>query len=250
MKNIIRRAKTIKKHLTPNFEESSNLIFKTLNENIIKVKTALMRPKLNQDEKKPTISTETKFYGQCLHERSQKFAKNHMQHSQTFFRDMSVKDEAKVLWIGCSDSRVDPAMILNNPFGSMMVQRNVANQVNLADANVLSVIEQAVILQNVEYIVVCGHTKCGGVHASCGNVDHLDSHLKDFLAPVHGLFHKIKDAVEESGEDIKEVMYRENIRMQMANLMEIECVKDAVEAGNLTLIPMLFNIEKGFLEEI
>ena len=132
----------------------------------------------------------------------------------------------------------------------MNIQRNIANQVNPNDSNVMSVIEDAVLFQKVEYIVVCGHTNCGGVNASCSQPKNLDKSLEKYLEPVRDLFQKVRKELKGEENCILDVMYKENVKKQIQNLMEIDIVKNAVDSGKLTLIPMIFKLDKGILEEI
>jgi carbonic anhydrase len=71
----------------------------------------------------------------------------------------------KVLWIGCSDSRVIPEQITSAEPGELFVIRSVANLVPPAGIGpaVGAVIEYAVLHLRVPHIVVCGHTECGGI---------------------------------------------------------------------------------------
>ncbi|KAG6793498.1 hypothetical protein POTOM_002707 [Populus tomentosa] len=67
----------------------------------------------------------------------------------------------------CSDSRVCPSHVLDFQPGEAFVVRNVANMVPPYDqtkyAGVGAAIEYAVLHLKVEYIVVIGHSACGGI---------------------------------------------------------------------------------------
>ncbi|GJE94241.1 carbonic anhydrase [Phanerochaete sordida] len=69
----------------------------------------------------------------------------------------------RVFWIGCADSRVPESVILNQLPGQIFTHRNIANQVQLTDASIVSAIHFAVRTLGVQHIIVAGHTACGGV---------------------------------------------------------------------------------------
>ena len=69
----------------------------------------------------------------------------------------------KALFIGCSDSRVMPAMITGSKPGDLFIVRNIGNFVAPYNPNAdyhatASAIEYAVSILEVSDIIVCGHT--------------------------------------------------------------------------------------------
>jgi carbonic anhydrase len=94
-----------------------------------------------------------------------------------FFRERAGKQEPHFLFIGCSDSRVPIETLTGAAPGEMFVHRNIANQVRSADMNLLSVLQYAVEVLDVEHVIVCGHYQCGGVKAAMGSQSYgLDHH--------------------------------------------------------------------------
>ncbi|CAJ0760821.1 18988_t:CDS:2 [Entrophospora sp. SA101] len=105
------------------------------------------------------------------------------QNNKEFF-DKLKKQEPKVLWFGCSDSRVPPELITKSGFGELFVHRNIANQFNPNDANCMSVLQYAVNYLKVSHIVIC-HTGCGGAK-SCFEPG-LEPDLEKWLEGIRGL---------------------------------------------------------------
>lgn len=72
----------------------------------------------------------------------------------------------KALFIGCSDSRVIPDMIVQTNPGDLFVVRNVGNfvppyKLDNDFHSTATGIEYAVSVLNVDEIIICGHTHCG-----------------------------------------------------------------------------------------
>src|SRR5215467_4188668 len=77
----------------------------------------------------------------------------------------------RVLVIGCSDSRVDPATIFDADPGELFIIRNVANlappyELGGGYHGTSAAIEFAVVNLEVDTILVLGHAQCGGVAAA------------------------------------------------------------------------------------
>jgi carbonic anhydrase len=74
----------------------------------------------------------------------------------------------KALFIGCSDSRVMPAMITGSGPGDLFIIRNIGNFVApyQPDADyhaTASAIEYAISVLELTDIIVCGHSDCGAI---------------------------------------------------------------------------------------
>ena len=72
-----------------------------------------------------------------------------------------------VLFVTCSDSRIDPELLTGSEPGQMFVARNPGALVPVYDASVAAgmhaSIEYALAVLGVRHIIVCGHSDCGAV---------------------------------------------------------------------------------------
>lgn len=133
---------------------------------------------------------------------NKKWAEEVMKEDPTFLKNIANKQQPKILWIGCSDSRVPANVVTALPPGEVFVHRNIANVVNHTDLNCLSVLQYAVEVLKVEHIIVCGHYNCGGVTAALGNQQYglIDNWLRN-----------IKDVYRRKEQKIRYVLMNNDV---------------------------------------
>ncbi len=181
----------------------------------------------------------------------------HKRFREDFLRDRAffealatAKQKPRLLWIGCSDSRVVPAQITGADPGELFEIRNIANSVppaNSFDDSVGAAIEYAVLHLGVDDIVVCGHTGCGGVAAlvegdSIGETSHLSRWI-DLTRPAHAL---IKAAGVTGPARLDETV-KAHVQFQIDNLMTYEIVREGVERGRIGIHGWLYDMREGRL---
>jgi carbonic anhydrase len=103
---------------------------------------------------------------------------------KNYFNKLANTQKPEFLWIGCADSRVPANQITGTNPGEVFVHRNIANMVVHTDMNMLSVLDYAVNVLEVNHVIVCGHYGCGGVRAAMGHqqiglIDNWIRHIKD-----------------------------------------------------------------------
>jgi len=84
------------------------------------------------------------------------------------FERRAASQEPHFFMIGCCDSRVPTEVLTGAKPGEIFTHRNIANQADPTDMNMLSALEYAVQVLDVRHVVVCGHYNCGGVKAAMG----------------------------------------------------------------------------------
>lgn len=182
--------------------------------------------------------------------RNRAWATATLERDPDFFRRLSVQQNPRFLWIGCSDSRVSADVITGLAPGEVFVHRNVANVVPHADLNVLTVLAYAVDVLQVEHIVVVGHYGCGGVAAaldgrSHGLLDNWLRHVKDVAA-------RHADELEALGPEAR---YRRLVELnaiaQARNLCHTSIVQAAWARGQrLTVRAWVYGLDDGVLREL
>jgi carbonic anhydrase len=178
---------------------------------------------------------------------------------EDFKRYKKIADEKKssqaphTLFIGCSDSRLVPSLITKTMAGEIFVIRNIANfvppfremQEHFATT---SAIEYAVQVLNVDNIVVCGHTNCGGCHALYSPDYELEfiPHVKKWLEL--GKFVKEKAISNfDLSDERKQSWYTEqiNILYQMENLLTYPFIKHRYNHKKINIYGWYYIVESG-----
>lgn len=113
-----------------------------------------------------------------------KFVSNEFAPNAAYYHALVAHQRPKVLWIGCSDSRVSEHQMTDSKPGTMFVHRNVANIVAFNDVNISAILEYGVVHLKIEDIIVCGHTRCGGIAAIEDGVS--ENYIADWLCIATG----------------------------------------------------------------
>lgn len=183
----------------------------------------------------------------------QLFANNHSwalrmkEENSSYFKELAEHQTPNYLWIGCSDSRVPAEKLTNLEPGELFVHRNVANQVIHTDLNCLSVVQYAVDVLNIEHIIICGHTNCGGIHAAMtkqdlGLINNWLLHIRDIWFKHSSLLGSI------SPEKRADMLTRLNVAEQVYNLGRSSIVQAAWARGaKLSLHGWVYDVNDGFL---
>jgi carbonic anhydrase len=158
------------------------------------------------------------------------------------------------LVVGCCDSRVDPALILDCAPGDLFVIRNVANLVPPAENQghyhgTSAALEFGVRNLAVQHIIVLGHAQCGGIHALLeGGVASDDSYISEWMTIAEAARKKIElELAGSSSEERHRACEKQAILVSLANLMTFSWIRERVEQGTLALHGWYFDIERGEL---
>lgn len=168
-----------------------------------------------------------------------------------FFTNLAQGQQPEYLWIGCSDSRVPVSSVTQTEPGEIFVHRNIANLVVQSDINVLSVLQYAVEVLKVPYIVVCGHYGCGGIKAAMSNksMGLIDNWLKN-IKDVREKYQETLDEIDDE-EAKSDKMVELNVWEQLKNIGETSIVQNAWEKGEgPVLLGWVYSLETGFINHL
>ncbi|MBT4365648.1 MAG: carbonic anhydrase [Desulfobacterales bacterium] len=164
-----------------------------------------------------------------------------------FYSDLSNSQQPKILWIGCSDSRVSEDVITSSKPGSIFVHRNIANIVAFNDINIASIIEYAVTHLKIPDIIVCGHYNCGGVQAMLEGVE--EHYIADWLLIASGAIAKAKQVADEmklSRKEHLDLLSEENVKLQIKHLRGLSLIRNLHKKGSLPRIHgWIYSVESG-----
>jgi len=166
-----------------------------------------------------------------------------------FFKRLINQQTPKILWIGCSDSRVPANQITGLLPGEVFVHRNIANCVSNADLNCLSVIEYAVNLLKVQHIIVCGHYGCGGVAQALAN-SQIGFLTDNWIRPIRELArYNAKILSKELDPAMRaQKLVEINVQHQVQNVAHTAVVQNAWSTGHaLSIHGWVYSINDGLL---
>lgn len=189
-------------------------------------------------------------YKQLLLE-NKAWAQEKKEHDPTFFERLAVTQKPDFLWIGCSDSRVDPNEFGQTKPGEVFIHRNIANVVVHTDLNLLSVMQYAVEVLKINHVVVCGHYGCGGIKAamsrrSFGMIDKWLRQIKE----VYRL-HQSEINAETDKEERVNRLVEWNVREQLYNVAKTGIIQRAWKEGNRPqLHGWVYDMNDGIIKPI
>ncbi|MEY4187851.1 MAG: hypothetical protein RIT02_2885 [Planctomycetota bacterium] len=143
--------------------------------------------------------------------------------------------------LGCADSRVSPEVIFDQGQGDLFVVRVAGNV--LGDFEQAS-LEYAVQNLGVRLVLVMGHEQCGAVKAALGGTA--------IPGAIGRLIEEIRPAVEQAqgqAGDLLNNAIRRNVCHTVDVLLErSEAVRALVEAGEVRVIGLVYDLTSGDLQ--
>lgn len=165
------------------------------------------------------------------------------------FSELSDSQSPRILFITCSDSRIDPNLVTQAPPGDLFICRNAGNIVPPHERNAggtVASIEFAVAALKVKHVVVCGHTDCGAIKGAMHPEKLVDlPHVTDWLAHSEAAVSTVRARHGGILEEHLSELTEENVVLQLRHLMTHPAVAAAYDTGQLTLHGWIYDIGRG-----
>lgn len=151
----------------------------------------------------------------------------------------------KIMIVGCSDSRVDPALILQSNPGELFIARNVANIVppfkkDVSYRGTCAALEYGICSLEVKHLIILGHSQCGGIKALFDNdVAYKNDFVSNWVSLVSA------DIANVSSPD---QLGKQALLCSYENCLTFPWIKERVEKQQLAIHLWFFDIKQGEIQ--
>jgi carbonic anhydrase len=167
-----------------------------------------------------------------------------------YFKRLSAMHNPEILWIGSSDSLVPVREITNTEPGEILVYRNVGNLVKANDLSLMALLQDALEVSRIKYIIVCGYSHCSSLREVIHGTEK--PLLREWLVDLRALYERHHMYLDLLPYEQKEQRLAElNIEQQVKNLSKLDLIQ---KAWKLDIYPKLygwyFDLNTGMFKEI
>jgi len=146
-----------------------------------------------------------------------------------------------IMVVACSDSRVDPALILQADPGDLFIVRNVANIIPPYEKDdrhhgTSAALEFGICYLNVKHLVILGHAQCGGMNARLHEESlHQDDFISNWVSVIDN------DETERNTDRFAQKALFNSYQ----NCLSFPWIKSRIDEGKLKVHLWFFDIETG-----
>ena len=179
-----------------------------------------------------------------------KFQEKEFAADKALFETLATGQKPEVLFITCSDSRIDPNLITQTKPGDLFIARNAGNLVPphyaQCTTDMDASIEFAMEVLKVRHIVVCGHTDCGAMKGALDPdaVKHLH-HVSQWLSNAHAACAKVKARNNGHSHEKLLELIEENVIQQLKHLETHPSVAARLAVDDVLLHGWVYDIKTG-----
>ena len=183
------------------------------------------------------------------------FLNQYFKENAELFSDLSKRQKPHTMMITCSDSRINPALLLNAKPGELFITRNIGNVVPPylpAKGSTQAAIEYAVNVLNIPKIVILGHSNCG----ACAHMYHQPKKNELSLLHVENWLQYIVPAKSAAmlevhanhSRNIFELTEKHNVIRSLERLMEYPYIQTRLVNHKISLEGWWYDIGSGKVE--
>ncbi|MCA8949625.1 MAG: carbonic anhydrase [Planctomycetes bacterium] len=179
-----------------------------------------------------------------------KFQTEEFPKRRELFATLAQGQSPEALFIGCSDSRVDPNLITQTEPGELFICRNAGNIVpphTNHTGSMTASIEFAIGALGIGHVIVCGHSHCGAMKGATEPEKlHGLPHVREWLSYVRAASLTVEEAgAGLSEEERLDMLIRQNVVLQMRHLETHPYVAARLNTGKLQIHGWVYDIEHG-----
>ncbi len=181
----------------------------------------------------------------------QRFKAGYFQAHRDLFEQLSHGQHPRILFITCSDSRIDPNLITQTDVGELFIIRNAGNLIppfGAANGGEGASIEYAIAALNIQQVIVCGHSHCGAMKGLL-KLNSLQENMPlvyDWLKHAEATRRLVKENYPNvEGEELLAITTAENVLTQLENLQTYPVIRSRLHQGKMTLHGWIYHIESG-----
>ncbi|MDA8621913.1 carbonic anhydrase [Psychrosphaera sp.] len=168
------------------------------------------------------------------------------------FEALAQSQDPDVLFITCSDSRIDPNLITQSEPGELFICRNAGNIVpphSHETGGMTASIEYAVSVLKVRHIIICGHSSCGAMKAAMNplSVKRLP-HVKVWLDHCRAAKEAVQLEHEHLADEHLDEVTKQNIILQMNHLKTHPAVFSKLHTNEIQVHGWMYDIKTGNVE--
>lgn len=167
-----------------------------------------------------------------------------------FFQKLVMGQEPEILFVTCSDSRINPTLVTSADPGDLFILRNAGNIIPpySIPSGEAATIEFAINQLKVEHLIICGHSHCGALDAaisldSLNDQRQLHAWIEENVSPTLALVNKSYQ--ESDVTSLVDILLQEHVLKQIENVKTHPAVSHAIDQGTLTLHAWIYRFEEG-----
>lgn len=183
------------------------------------------------------------------------FQTSYFSSHRELFELLSHGQHPRILFITCSDSRIDPNLITQAEPGDMFIIRNAGNIIpayGATNGGEGAAVEYAVHALGIQEIIVCGHSHCGAMKGLL-QLSKLEDEMPavyEWLKHAEATRRTIKENYQGyEGETLLNVTIEENVLTQLENLRTYPVIHSKLHSGQMRLHAWVYHIETGAVLE-